>query len=325
MLIFVYQKKEEMKEWFAHEIGAMRDIRLRKLRRACGVAGIGLYWVLIEELFEAGNRLDGEALELIADENDVELDYLKKVVEGFGLFTVADDGSVSSEMVAERMREREERSELRRTAAQSRWGKNVPRGTLEADNSQCKYESVENSKNEVSGVVENSKNALAMHLQCTCNAITEQNRTEENRREQEQEQQEARERADVAADVPRGTLATAEAQKKVEVELAQLVADETVQLLLCRRAGYDIARDPTAMGSVHALIPEFIAQLTLDNTLGAEGGNRLALHFVNWLSKKKQIAAAERKRETRAEANDRYARETGAQLLAGLDMAQLIS
>lgn len=40
--------------WFQHEVNAQDDIKLKLLRRSCGMSGIGLWWCLVEKVGKEG-------------------------------------------------------------------------------------------------------------------------------------------------------------------------------------------------------------------------------------------------------------------------------
>ena len=111
-----------MVEWFRHDTDARNDIKMRKLARDIGLAGIGAFWVAVEVLYDNGGT---------ASESDLrdELDFIAPsgmldVLAHYGLVTI-NEGLVTSARVQEEInyqRECEQRkSEHGRNAANARW------------------------------------------------------------------------------------------------------------------------------------------------------------------------------------------------------------
>jgi hypothetical protein len=98
--------------YFPHDYNAVRDQKVIKLIRALGYEGYGLFWAIVERLYENGGRLSADfetiAFDLRADQGKVEA-----VINAFGLFKVA-DGMVGSDSVDRRMDERRARAEMAR-------------------------------------------------------------------------------------------------------------------------------------------------------------------------------------------------------------------
>lgn len=113
-----------MGEWFRHDTDARNDIKMRKLTRDHGLAGIGAFWVAVEVLYAKGGE---------ADEGELrdELDFIAPpgmldVLSDYGLVTVS-EGKVTSARVQEEVEYHREcerrRSEAGRIAANARWNR----------------------------------------------------------------------------------------------------------------------------------------------------------------------------------------------------------
>lgn len=110
-------------DWFRHDTGARNDIKLKKLARTAGIAGIGVFWVVVEILFEHGGVCP---IKEVKDELEyLEGEDLLEQLEKVGLIEI-NDGIVSSHRVGEEISFQEEarkqRSEHGRNAANARWG-----------------------------------------------------------------------------------------------------------------------------------------------------------------------------------------------------------
>jgi hypothetical protein len=120
-------------QYFSHDYNAHRDLKLVRLRNKMGFEGIGLFWTFTEYLWENGNRVAYEDLELIADELHADADKLTQLITDFSLFTTeqTEKGSiVYSTSINRRMEERKERQNdlsYKRSIAgkkgmETRWG-----------------------------------------------------------------------------------------------------------------------------------------------------------------------------------------------------------
>lgn len=100
--------------YFPHDYNASEDEKMIKLVRIHGWAGAGLYWALIERLYQNGGRISQD-YEMLAYRLRAEAGIIKAIVEDFQLF-VFTDGMVGSASVDRRMDERRERQEAARMA-----------------------------------------------------------------------------------------------------------------------------------------------------------------------------------------------------------------
>jgi hypothetical protein len=106
--------------YFSHDYNCRSDVKIKKLVRTHGTSGYGIYWMLIEDLYNNANALpldyDGIAYELRCD-----CDIVKSVINDFELFVIDGDtfGSLS---VQKRLSDRDEKSKKARESASKRWG-----------------------------------------------------------------------------------------------------------------------------------------------------------------------------------------------------------
>lgn len=112
-----------MKPYFSHDADAASDEKCVALQAEHGLAGYGLYWRLVERLRGAENDYTCVAnYNLIAYDLRCSSDLVKAVVEDFGLFSFTENGErFYSESLMRRMRRKDEISEARKHAAQTRW------------------------------------------------------------------------------------------------------------------------------------------------------------------------------------------------------------
>lgn len=116
-------------QYFAHDYDARRDIKMIRLRSEMGYEGVGIYWSLIEFLYENSNKCLVDDMAAVADELHTDEEKLRRVVEGYELFTIEED-AFFSESIARRLGKRKEISDKRSSAAARRRDK---RGEESAD------------------------------------------------------------------------------------------------------------------------------------------------------------------------------------------------
>lgn len=111
-----------MKNYFPHDHFARSDKKLVNLLRKQGMAGIGLYWCLVEMLYEENGWLQLDDLENIAFDLRIDKDQINSLINDFDLFFIA-DSQFSSHSVLARLQVIEIKSSKAAKAAQTRWQK----------------------------------------------------------------------------------------------------------------------------------------------------------------------------------------------------------
>lgn len=108
--------------YFPHDFTASRDSKIIELRKETGWEGYGLYWALLEMLGSDSDHELPTKYNHLAWELRTDAGLLKKVVEDFGLFTLADDGSsFYSERLSRQLEEMDVIRKKRQDAANKRW------------------------------------------------------------------------------------------------------------------------------------------------------------------------------------------------------------
>lgn len=140
--------------YFSHDYNARTDEKIKLLIRKHGLRGYGIFWAIVEDLYNNANalRLDCEG---IAFELREDSETIKSVIHDFNLFKIDGDifGSLS---VQDRLNQRLGKSATARESALKRWNK------TETD-------------------------ANAMQTQCECNAIKERKGKEKKGKEIKEE------------------------------------------------------------------------------------------------------------------------------------------
>lgn len=135
-------KKETF--YFSHDYTARSDEKIKNLIYDFGYQGYGIYWALIEELYQNANALQTNykriAFDMRVDENTI-----KSIIENFDLFIVENEffGSLS---VQRRLDMRNDKSTKARESAQKRWTKDANALQTQSDSNAIKESKLKESK-----------------------------------------------------------------------------------------------------------------------------------------------------------------------------------
>ena len=106
--------------YFQHDYNARNDLKLQDVLIELGVEGIGIYWCIIEQLYEQGGTLPLHYCKSIAFALHVDYKTIDRLVNNYGLF--ANDGeNMWSDSVLKRLDKRKDISDKRKQAAIARW------------------------------------------------------------------------------------------------------------------------------------------------------------------------------------------------------------
>ena len=123
--------------YFQHDYNARNDPKIINLMMKHGLAGVGIYWCIVEQLYQNGGTLPMEQLESIAFALHTESKCITSVIQDFDLFK--NDGvNFWSESINNRLNKSKEVTEARKKAANARW-KNA-----NAMQEQCKKDALNN-------------------------------------------------------------------------------------------------------------------------------------------------------------------------------------
>ena len=110
--------------YFAHDYNARNDPKLQNVLFDLGVEGIGVFWCIIEQLYEQGGKLPLHYCKSIAFALHVDFKCVERLVNDYGLFK-NDGENMWSESVLNRLNRRSEVSEKRKLAALARWRQSI--------------------------------------------------------------------------------------------------------------------------------------------------------------------------------------------------------
>jgi hypothetical protein len=107
--------------YFSHDYNCRTDEKIKKLLMKHGMTGYGIYWSIIEDLYNNANALQTDS-ERIAYELRTDESIVKSVLNDFNLF-VFDGNIFKSLSVEKRLEKRNEISTTATKAANKRWEK----------------------------------------------------------------------------------------------------------------------------------------------------------------------------------------------------------
>ena len=106
--------------WFSHDYNARTDGKILKLRMKHSMEGVGVYWCIIEMLYEENGFILLSDYDRISFELRVDESIVKSVINDYGLFEVNSE-KFWSNSVLERLGLRKDKSEQARNAINVRW------------------------------------------------------------------------------------------------------------------------------------------------------------------------------------------------------------
>jgi hypothetical protein len=111
-----------MREYFSHDFNARNDRKMMRLVMQHGMSGVGVYWCIVEMLYEEQGLLMLTECERIAFELRVQCDLVESVIADFGLFE-SDANAFWSVSVNRRIQAQIQVSNGAKKAAAARWQK----------------------------------------------------------------------------------------------------------------------------------------------------------------------------------------------------------
>jgi hypothetical protein len=107
--------------YFSHDYNSRSDEKIKLLIRKHGILGYGVFWVIIEDLYNNANalRLDYEG---IAYDLRIDVKIIESIINDFDLFVIK-EGIFGSLSVERRLNQRNEKSTKARDSAKYRWDK----------------------------------------------------------------------------------------------------------------------------------------------------------------------------------------------------------
>lgn len=109
--------------YFRHDFNARNNPKLIKLKMKLGMEGIGIYWCLLECLYELNGFLKEDDLETFCFNEHIEIDKVKNVLK-IANFKFDKEKGYYSNGILERINKREEYCLKQKEKANKRWSNN---------------------------------------------------------------------------------------------------------------------------------------------------------------------------------------------------------
>ena len=150
------------KLYFPHEHYARNDPKLQELLMSQGVAGIGVYWCIVEMLYEQGGYMPLKSLKSISFALHVDSKDINDIVMNYDLFS-HDEDRFWSNVVIRHITEMQAVSQRNRKAANKRWNSNADAMQV---HSKCNADAMQvqcyKNKNKNKNVVYNNNNSAVV-------------------------------------------------------------------------------------------------------------------------------------------------------------------
>lgn len=128
--------------YFSHDYNSRNDIKIKKLIAKHGYLGYGIFWALIEDLYNNANVLPTDC-ESIAFDLRTHENIIDSVINDFDLF-IFNNGTFGSLSIQNRIEERNKKSLKARESANYRWEKQ--KDNANAMRTQCDSNAIKESK-----------------------------------------------------------------------------------------------------------------------------------------------------------------------------------
>ncbi len=107
--------------YFSHDYNSRSDNKIKRMMIKWGYQGYGVFWALVEDLYQNANALPTD-YDFIANDLRVDTKMIQSIINDFGLFIVENE-TFSSLSVQRRLEEMIEKSAKARQSAFARWNK----------------------------------------------------------------------------------------------------------------------------------------------------------------------------------------------------------
>ena len=108
------------KTYLQHQSNSFTDIKIIKMRSKLGIESYGIFWALLELLFNEENKLCVDDYSVLAFSLQCDPDKLKSVIEDFDLFVI-EDGCFYSKRLNKHIDEINNKSIIAKENAKKRW------------------------------------------------------------------------------------------------------------------------------------------------------------------------------------------------------------
>ena len=134
------------KTYLQHQSNSFTDIKIIKMRSKLGMEAYGIFWALLELLFNEENKLCIDDYSVLAFSLQCDEDKLKSVIEDFDLFII-EDGCFYSKRLNEHIDTINSKSAKAKESASKRWNNaNAKRTQSDSNASRVEYSKEDKSK-----------------------------------------------------------------------------------------------------------------------------------------------------------------------------------
>ena len=130
--------------YFSHDYNCRLDWKIKSMIRKNWIEWYGIYWAIIEDLYNNANALQMDC-EWIAFDLRTSEKKVRSILEDFDLFLIKKN-TISSEGVKKRLKEREKKSKKAKQSALKRWSNKSKSSDANALPSQCDSNAIKERK-----------------------------------------------------------------------------------------------------------------------------------------------------------------------------------
>ena len=162
--------KIKMAEYFPHDYNARNDPKLIKLQMEMGQEGKGIFWDIVEMMYEQSGYLLKSQYATYSFSLKIEPEKIKRVLEDFDLFET-DSVNIWSISILKRLQLRKDKSETARNSVNKRWlyGRNTKVYQTVYERNTKKESKVK----EIKEKKERKETSIPNHLKDSMNAFVE--------------------------------------------------------------------------------------------------------------------------------------------------------
>ena len=169
---------KKVNNYFSHDFNARNDIKLKKLNMQLGLQAIGLYWCIIECLYENDGYLTlDEDVDLLVYDLKVDRELIINLIDNFDLFK-KNKNKFYSQSVLDRLQKITDKSNKNRESVSKRWEKQ--RNKQDTNEDVLKYEK---NTNVLPNVYECNTNVLPKENECNTTEIQTKYHIKEKKKE----------------------------------------------------------------------------------------------------------------------------------------------
>ena len=147
------------KTYFLHQSNSFYDYKIIKMRSKLGIESYGVFWAVLELLFNEENKLCIDDYDALAFSLQCDAKVLKQVVEDFDLFVV-EDGCFYSKRLNEHIEEINLKSKKAKDSVSKRWNNTNVIRTKNNSNTSISISSSKSNSKSINKRIEDFKKSI---------------------------------------------------------------------------------------------------------------------------------------------------------------------